>query len=174
MTIVLSDDAALAARAVSLARRLTASGKTIATVESCTGGWIAKLLTDVPGCSTWFESGLVTYSNAAKQSLLGVSAMTLRDAGAVSRACALEMVLGIRGRFDADLAVAVTGIAGPTGGSPGKPVGTVWIAWSSRQDQPRVERFTYDGDRDAVRRQSVAAALDGLLVLAGQVGPSGR
>lgn len=161
MTAVPSD-IELAARAQALAAVLAARDLTLATAESCTGGWIAKLLTDIAGSSAWFASGLVTYSNTAKQSLLGVREDTLREAGAVSRACALEMVLGARDRFDVDLAVSVTGIAGPAGGSPDKPVGTVWIAWLVRDREPEASRFQFDGNRDAVRRHSVAAALDGL------------
>lgn len=169
MTTAVPDDTALAAKAQALAQRLTACGLTLAAAESCTGGWIAKLLTDIAGSSAWFESGLVTYSNATKQSLLGVPDTTLREAGAVSEECALAMASGVRDRFDVDLAVAVTGIAGPGGGSPDKPVGTVWIAWQSRDSRPVAERFRFAGDRDAVRRRSVAAALDGLLSLVTRV-----
>ncbi len=141
---------------------LSAHGQMLATAESCTGGWIAKLLTDIPGSSGWFDGAAVTYSNGAKQALLGVKPGTLERHGAVSRECAEEMVAGALSRFDASMAVAVTGIAGPTGGSPDKPVGTVWIAWQCRGDPPRAEVFRFDGDRDAVRRQTVAVALDGI------------
>jgi nicotinamide-nucleotide amidase len=137
-------------------------GELLATAESCTGGWIAKLLTDVPGSSAWFQGGVVTYSNGFKQTLLGVTPETLEHHGAVSRECALEMVAGALARLDASVAVAVTGIAGPTGGTPDKPVGTVWITWQRRGGAANVEAFRFDGDRDAVRRQAVAAALDGI------------
>ena len=141
---------------------LRASGGMLATAESCTGGWIAKACTDLAGSSEWFESAAVTYSNRAKQALLGVTSDTLEKRGAVSRECALEMVAGALLRFEATVAVAVTGIAGPTGGTPEKPVGTVWIAWQRRGGEARVELFGFDGNRDAVRRQAVAAALAGI------------
>ena len=148
--------------ALAIAKMLVEHGKLLATAESCTGGWIAKACTDVAGSSEWFESAVVAYSNRAKQALLGVTATTLERHGAVSRACALEMAAGALARFDANLAVAVTGIAGPSGGTREKPVGTVWIAWQQRDHDPRVERFQFDGDRDAVRRQTVAMALEGV------------
>lgn len=141
---------------------LAAGGEILATAESCTGGWVAKLMTDIAGSSTWFQGGAVTYSNALKQALLGVTPSTLQRHGAVSRECALEMVAGALARLDATVAVAVTGIAGPTGGAPDKPVGTVWIAWQRRGGAAQAEIFRFDGDRDAVRRQTVAAALEGV------------
>ena len=156
------DDAMLRRSAEQVAGTLRATGGMLATAESCTGGWIAKTCTDIAGSSDWFESGAVTYSNRAKQALLGVTAATLEKHGAVSRECALEMVAGALARFEAAVAVAVTGIAGPTGGVPGKPVGTVWIAWQQRDGAARVEVHHFDGDRDAVRRQTVAVALDGV------------
>lgn len=149
-------------RAEALAQALFACGQRVVTAESCTGGWIAKTLTDVPGSSAWFEAGLVTYSYEAKQALLGVQAETLERNGAVSRETALEMVEGALGRSAADLAVAVTGIAGPGGGTPDKPVGSVWIAWQRRGEPPRARLFHFQGDREAVRSQTVAAALDAL------------
>jgi nicotinamide-nucleotide amidase len=157
-----ADDAALKRYAEQVAEILRADGGMLATAESCTGGWIAKTCTDLPGSSEWFESAAVTYSNRAKQALLGISATTLEKHGAVSRECALEMVAGALVRFEASVAVAVTGIAGPTGGTPDKPVGTVWIAWQRRDHEARVEPFRFDGDRDAVRRQTVAVALEGV------------
>ncbi|MGH8116751.1 MAG: CinA family protein [Rhodanobacteraceae bacterium] len=156
------DDVALRASVEAAAQGLLRRGLVLATAESCTGGWIAKLLTDIPGSSDWFWGTAVTYSNAAKQRLLGVTAGTLARHGAVSRECALEMVAGVLARFDATVAVAVTGIAGPSGGTPDKPVGTVWIAWQRRGDHPQAEGFRFDGDRDAVRRQTVVAALEGI------------
>jgi nicotinamide-nucleotide amidase len=165
MTDRVPDDVQLAGEAEVLAALLLARGLTLATAESCTGGWIAKVLTEVPGSSAWFESGLVTYSDAAKRVLLDVPASTLDAHGAVSRECALAMVTGAQARFDVDLAVAVTGVAGPSGGSPDKPVGTVWIAWRMRDCEPEARKFLFDGDRDAVRRSSVAAALAGFTSL---------
>lgn len=133
------------------------------TAESCTGGWIAKVLTDLPGSSAWFEAGVVTYSYEAKQALLGVNPRTLERTGAVSEETALEMVAGALSRFGAGIAVAVTGIAGPSGGTPEKPVGTVWISWKCRGGYPLAKLFQFPGDREAVRRQTVAAALSGML-----------
>lgn len=140
------------------ARRLS-----LVTAESCTGGWIAKLATDVAGSSSWFDCGMVAYSYEAKQALLGVRAQTLEQQGAVSRECVTEMVSGALIHSGANIAVAVTGIAGPGGGSPDKAVGTVWIGWKRRGDYARAEVFHFDGDRDAVRRQTVAMALRGLM-----------
>jgi nicotinamide-nucleotide amidase len=134
----------------------------LATAESCTGGWIAKACTDLAGSSEWFESAAVTYSNRAKQALLGVTSATLEKYGAVSRECALEMVAGVLARFEANVAVAVTGIAGPGGGTQEKPIGTVWVAWQRRGHEARVEAFHFGGDRDGVRRQTVAVALEGV------------
>lgn len=162
-TLAGTSDRELAETAQQVADLLIARGAVLATAESCTGGWIAKLLTDIAGSSAWFEGGAVTYSNALKQALLGVDPATLERHGAVSRETAVEMVAGARRRFGASVAVAVTGIAGPTGGSPDKPVGTVWIGWQREGDDARAEWFRFGGDRDAVRRQSVAAALRGVL-----------
>ena len=138
----------------------------LVTAESCTGGWIAKTLTDIDGASDWFECGLAAYSYEAKQALLGVQPHTLEEHGAVSRETVIEMVSGALVHSGASLAVAVTGIAGPSGGTAEKPVGTVWIAWKRRGGYPTAVVFHFDGDRDAVRRQTVAAALHGLLELA--------
>ena len=137
-------------------------GATLVTAESCTGGWIAKTLTDIAGSSSWFECGVVAYSYEAKEALLGVRPETLEQHGAVSRETAIEMVSGALARFGATVAVAVTGIAGPTGGMPDKPVGTVWIGWKRRGGYAQTELFHFDGDREAVRRQTVAAALRGV------------
>lgn len=146
-----------------LGERLTAAGAMAATAESCTGGWIAKALTDVAGSSAWFDRGLVTYSNAAKQELLWVSAEILAEHGAVSEPVVRQMAEGALARSAADLAVAVSGIAGPGGGSAEKPVGTVWFAWARTGQTTRSERRLFAGDREAVRRQSVAHALEGML-----------
>ncbi len=161
------DDKALEALARHLGERLLAAGRMAATAESCTGGWIAKTLTDIAGSSAWFDRGFVTYTNAAKQDLLGVRADTLATQGAVSEATVREMVAGALARSRADVAVAVSGIAGPGGGSPEKPVGTVWLAFGARGGPARAERFRFDGDREAVRRQAVARALQGLDELLG-------
>ncbi|HEY5719883.1 MAG TPA: nicotinamide-nucleotide amidohydrolase family protein [Gammaproteobacteria bacterium] len=144
-----------------IAERLLARGWWLACAESCTGGWIAKVLTDLPGSSRWFERGLVTYSNRAKQELLGVPAALLEQHGAVSAAVVQAMADGLRARSGADLAVAVSGVAGPDGGSAEKPVGTVWFAWAGPRPRSACVRFA--GDRDAVRRQAVAHALRGVL-----------
>jgi len=156
------DDAALRQLASRVAETLRAHGEMLATAESCTGGWIAKACTDLAGSSEWFESAAVTYSNRAKQGLLGVTSATLEKHGAVSRECALEMATGVLSRLEVDVAVAVTGIAGPSGGSADKPVGTVWIAWQRRGGTARAEVFHFDGDREAIRRRTVAAALAGV------------
>lgn len=148
-----------------LIRELAAAGKTVSTAESCTGGWIAKALTDVAGSSACFGYGIVSYSNGAKESLLGVSPQTLRQHGAVSEAAVKEMATGALNLSGADFAVAVSGIAGPDGGSTEKPVGTVWLAWACRRKgQCDVEAACHclDGDRAAVRSQSVVFALEGL------------
>lgn len=160
------DDQALHRIAVQAGERLRAGRDMLVTAESCTGGWIAKAVTDRAGSSAVFEAGLVTYSNAAKQRLLGVPAEVLARHGAVSEACALAMVEGLMAVVDAELGVAVTGIAGPDGGTPDKPVGTVWIAWQ-RRGRPALARcHHFRGDRGSVRRQTVLAALQGLARLA--------
>lgn len=160
-----NDDDELSRCAARLGANLLARGLRLTAAESCTGGWIAKALTDASGSSGWFDLGLVTYSNEAKRRLLGVAPETLEVEGAVSEATVLEMVRGALVVSGADLALAVSGIAGPSGGLPGKPVGTVWIAWARKGRAPRARRFHFDGDRDAVRRQTVAAALDGVETL---------
>ena len=155
-------DAELLALAGEVATDVQQRKLTLVTAESCTGGWIAKTLTDLPGSSAWFDAGVVTYSYEAKEALLGVNPRTLEHAGAVSEETVLEMVSGALARFGAGVAVAVTGIAGPSGGTPGKPVGTVWIGWKRRGGYGHARMFHFPGDREAVRRQSVAAALTGL------------
>ena len=140
-----------------------AQGRLLMTAESCTGGWIAKICTDLPGSSRWFEQGFVTYSNSAKQGMLGVSAQTLSAHGAVSEAVVREMVTGALEHGNGDLAVAVSGIAGPGGGTHFKPTGTVWIAWKAGDGEASARRFHFEGDRDAVRFQAVEAALKGLI-----------
>ena len=155
-------DAQLREQAHALGERLRAAHDHLVTAESCTGGWIAKCLTDIVGSSDWFDCGMVVYSYEAKQALLGVRPQTLETHGAVSRECVVEMVSGALVHSGATIAVAVTGIAGPGGGSDDKPVGTVWIGWKRRGGYAHAEVFHFAGDRDAVRRQTVAAALRGL------------
>lgn len=155
-------DAELDALARTVGDQLLAARRMLVTAESCTGGWIAKAVTDVPGSSAWFDCGMAAYSYEAKQALLGVRPQTLETHGAVSRETVVEMVSGALVHSGASVAVAVTGIAGPGGGTEDKPVGTVWIAWKRRGGYPVAELFHFDGDRDAVRRQTVAAALRGL------------
>lgn len=160
-------DAALRLLAQALGERLAAAGQRIATAESCTGGWIAKALTDVAGSSRWFGTGVVCYANEAKTALLGVDPDLLATDGAVSEATVRAMALGVLERAAADVSVGVSGIAGPDGGTPAKPVGTVWLAWASRNaDVIRVEArcHQFAGDRDAVRRHAVAAALSGVML----------
>ncbi len=161
------DDHDLRRLAEALGARLLDARGMLVTAESCSGGWIAKTVTDVAGSSAWFDCGMVTYSYEAKQRLLGVRPQTLETFGAVSQETALEMVSGALANSGASLAVAVTGIAGPGGGSADKPVGSVWIGWKARGGYVRTELFGFDGDREAVRRQTVAAALRGLLDLCG-------
>ncbi len=152
------DDSTLNALAMETGTALRGRGWRLALAESCTGGWVAKLVTDVAGSSEWFERGYVVYANAAKMELLGVNAAALARHGAVSAEVAKAMVLGALARSHAQIALAVTGVAGPDGGTPEKPVGTVWFAAAS-QAQGRVEQRRFDGDREAVRRQSAAHAL---------------
>ncbi|GGK09231.1 CinA family protein [Luteimonas terricola] len=155
-------DDALREIAESIGTQLLGDRHMLVTAESCTGGWIAKTVTDVAGSSGWFDCGLAAYSYEAKQALLGVRPQTLEEHGAVSRETAIEMVSGALVHSGATVAVAVTGIAGPGGGTGDKPVGTVWIAWKRRGGYPQAEMFAFAGDRDAVRRQTVAEALRGL------------
>lgn len=156
------DDAQLTDLGRQVAEILQQRGQMLVTAESCTGGWIAKTLTDIAGSSAWFEAGLVAYSYEAKQALLGVRPETLAEHGAVSRETVVEMVAGALARYGASVAVAVTGIAGPGGATPGKPVGTIWIGWKRRGGYAQAEIFHFDGDREAVRRQTVAASLRGV------------
>ena len=155
-------DEALRQSAGEVARLLLERKLMLVTAESCTGGFIAKVLTDLQGSSAWFDAGVVTYSYEAKEALLGVNPRTLERTGAVSEETVLEMVSGALARFGAGAAVAVTGIAGPGGGTEGKPVGTVWIGWKRRGGYAHAKVFHFGGDRDAIRRQTVAAALSGL------------
>ncbi len=144
------------------ARVVQASHNMLVTAESCTGGWIAKVLTDLPGSSAWFEGGVVAYSYEAKEALLGVQPQTLEQHGAVSQETVTEMVSGALARFGAGVAVAVTGIAGPGGGTNDKAVGTVWLGWKRRGGYVHTALCHFEGDRDSVRRQTVARALKGI------------
>ena len=150
------------ALAKSLGERLKRASETLATAESCTGGWAAQVVTSVAGSSAWFERGFVTYSDAAKQDLLGVRAETLRAHGAVSEETAREMASGALARSQATVALSITGVAGPGGGTPEKPVGTVCFAWA-RGAEVRSEAHRLAGDRESIRRQSVILALEGVM-----------
>jgi len=163
MSAGMSDDNLIGARVTKLAALLTARRLKLSCAESCTGGWLAKCLTDLPGSSAWFEFGFVTYGNNAKQKLLGVREATLDAHGAVSQQVAQEMASGARRVSGADLAVAITGIAGPAGGTADKPVGTVWLAWAGPDGLLGAELREFPGDRQSIRSQAVAAALDGTI-----------
>jgi nicotinamide-nucleotide amidase len=159
-------DAELLRLAARVGRNLLKTGRYAATAESCTGGWIAKCLTDVAGSSGWFSEGFVTYGNDAKVRRLGVARSMLEKDGAVSQAVARAMATGAVQRTGAQVAVAVTGIAGPDGGVPGKPVGTVWFCWAqvrAGRIQLRATCKHFRGNREAVRRKTVRLALSGLL-----------
>jgi len=152
-----------------LARRLGTmckkKGIVVTTAESCTGGGVATAITRISGSADWFERGFVTYSNTAKKEMLGVNEDTLKAHGAVSEEVAVEMAAGALGHSHADVSVSITGIAGPTGAAPGKPVGTVHFAWGVRDGPIQARRFRFEGDRVAVRLQSVYVALQGLIDL---------
>ncbi|WP_018412067.1 CinA family protein [Methyloversatilis thermotolerans] len=160
-------DAELSRLSVEVGAALRAAGSMLTTAESCTGGGVAETVTATPGSSAWFDCGFVTYSNAAKQRLLGVDAATLQAHGAVSEAVAREMVRGALAASSADVALSITGIAGPAGAVPGKPVGTVCFAWAFSDGRERSETCHFDGDREAVRRQSTCHTLTVLLALLG-------
>lgn len=159
----MTSDADLHTLAERVGQLLGAREARLTTVESCTGGWIAKCLTDVPGSSGWFEFGFVTYGDNAKETLLAVDPELLDRHGAVSREVAEAMAVAARAVSGADMAVAVTGIAGPDGGTEDKPVGTVWIAWLGPSRRATIRREQFSGDRAEIRRQAVAAALNGVL-----------
>lgn len=146
-----------------LGQALQARRLLVTTAESCTGGWVGQAITAIAGSSEWFERGFVSYSDTAKQEMLGVSEQTLRQYGAVSEETALEMAEGALRFSHAHLSLAVTGIAGPTGATPDKPIGLVWIAWSSLQLPPKAKKAYFSGDRDQIRQQAVALAMTGLL-----------
>jgi nicotinamide-nucleotide amidase len=161
-------DADLQRLAIRVGAHLMDSERRLVSAESCTGGWIGKVLTDIGGSSGWYLGGVVSYSNTLKQALLGVLPSTLAAHGAVSEAVAREMSIGALETLGGQVAVAVTGIAGPAGGQPGKPVGTVWFGWAWYENgeiETRVAMETFAGDREAVRRQAVARSLGELLRL---------
>lgn len=164
----MNSDAQLVQLAVRAGADLLDRERRLVTAESCTGGWIAKVLTDVPGSSAWYLGGVVAYSNTLKQSLLGVLPSTLATHGAVSEASAKAMAIGALETLGGHIALAVTGIAGPEGGQPGKPVGTVWFGWAwhaGDRIESRVALETFTGEREAVRRATVARALRELAIL---------
>ena len=141
---------------------LKSHGMMLATAESCTGGGVAQAITEVAGSSAWFERGFVTYSNLSKQQMLAVRETTLRQHGAVSEMTVREMVAGALANSAAQVALAVSGIAGPDGGTAEKPVGTVWFAWGVKNGETRAQRYQLDGKRDEVRSQAVRIALQGI------------
>lgn len=153
----------IAQLSMQLGDRLKAIQAKVTCAESCTGGFLAKTITDVAGSSAWFDYGFVTYSNQAKQDLIGVSVDTLARYGAVSQEVVAEMASGARHRAGADIAVSISGIAGPDGGTPDKPVGTVWFGFATRPDNVVTQVVQFAGDRQAVRLQAVAFALRFLL-----------
>jgi nicotinamide-nucleotide amidase len=161
----MADHDAIKELAQALVAELRVASKAVATAESCSGGWVAKAITDIPGSSLVFHYGIVSYSNGAKESLLGVKIDTLEQQGAVSEAVVAEMAEGALHLSGADVAVAVSGVAGPDGGSKDKPVGMVWFAWAVRdgsKEKVDTSCMNFDGDRDMVRELTVAHALQGV------------
>src|SRR5262245_31234549 len=158
-------DAVLYQLAEQVGAALKKSGLMLVTAESCTGGWIAEAVTMVPGSSEWFERGFVTYTYISKREMLGVKEATLEKHGAVAEEVVIQMVQGALANSHAQIAVSVSGVAGPSGGTPEKPVGTVCFAWGAKGGAPRAETAHFPGDREAVRKQSVEHALKGVLAL---------
>ena len=156
-------DADLAALSQAVGEACRRQGALIATAESCTGGWAAEVITHTAGSSGWFDRGFITYTNAAKTAMLGVRSNTIEAYGAVSLETAGEMARGALAHSGASISLAITGIAGPTGGSPDKPVGTVCFGWCLRDREPSCARRLFKGDRESIRKQSVIHALSGLL-----------
>ena len=146
-----------------VAQRLLKVDWRLSVAESCTGGWLGKCCTDLAGSSTWFDRGFITYSNQAKQDLLHVKELTIQQFGAVSEQTASEMVQGALAESMADISVAITGIAGPDGGTVDKPVGTVWLAWVTKNSVVKTQCCHFMGDRDSIRRQAVKLALQGII-----------
>jgi nicotinamide-nucleotide amidase len=144
---------------------MTTQSLSLASAESCTGGWLAKIITDIPGSSAWFAGSVVSYSNQAKQSLLGVNKTTLNAFGAVSGETVLEMTDGLFSHIEADVVISISGIAGPDGGSDDKPVGLVWLSWGKRDQSIFAKPYHFEGDREAVRKESIKQAFNCLLNL---------
>jgi nicotinamide-nucleotide amidase len=144
---------------------LKAKGWMLATAESCTGGWVGEIVTAVPGSSAWYDRGFITYTNVSKQEMLGVQAEILAQHGAVSEETVREMASGTLLHSQANISLAISGVAGPGGGSPDKPVGTVCFAWAIKDGVVKSERCLFSGDRREVRRQAVEHALQGVLAL---------
>ncbi len=167
-------DTQLATLSAEVGAWLARRGWRLATAESCTGGWIAEVVTATAGSSGWFDRGFVTYSNEAKMEMLGVSAATLAAHGAVSEETVREMAAGALAASRADVTLAVSGIAGPTGGTPAKPVGMVCFAWAAAGTAPRTAVHHFSGDREAIRRQAVVVGLRELLAEAGAHLPEAR
>ncbi len=163
MKTAMPTDDALYEKANQLGRALSEQGFWLCTAESCTGGWLGKVLTDVSGSSAWYERGFITYTNQAKQEMLGVSKEVLVEYGAVSESTVLAMARGALAHSRADFSVAITGIAGPGGATPRKPVGTVWFAWARNNDFIHSELHQFIGDREEVRRQAVQQAVQGVM-----------
>lgn len=169
MTAVSVTDTQLQKLSAQVGDALMAQDLMLACAESCTGGWVAKSLTDISGCSHWFDRGFVTYTNRAKQEMLGVDAILLDSHGPVSEAVVRAMADGALGHSQADIALGISGIAGPGGGSEDKPVGLVWFAWARKTGTEHLQRGSrqqiFAGDRESVRRQAVAHALQGVLAV---------
>jgi nicotinamide-nucleotide amidase len=166
LIVMANTDADIRRLSARVGRHLLQDHRSVVTAESCTGGWIAKALTDIAGSSQWFIEGFVTYSNESKVRRLGVPPAVLAKNGAVSAATVRAMAIGALRRTKAPVAVAVSGVAGPGGAMPGKPVGTVWLAWASRRGKDikiAVQLKHFRGNRDSVRHKTVRAALQGLL-----------
>lgn len=163
------DETRLETLSIQIGQKLKAQGKTVTTAESCTGGWIAKVLTDIAGSSDYFQRGFVTYSNEAKHQMIGVTDASLQQFGAVSQQVAEEMASGALKEATADFAISVSGIAGPGGGSIDKPVGTVWFGFAQKQVDGAVlviaRHRVFQGDRNQIRFQSTGYALETLLSL---------
>ena len=156
--------------AVQVGAALKSRALMLVTAESCTGGWVGEAVTMVPGSSDWYERGFITYTYISKREMLGVKAETLEQHGAVSEQAVREMVAGALAHSHAQVAVAVSGTAGPAGGTPDKPVGTVCLAWALKNGEPIAETRHFAGDREAVRRQAVERALAGVLKLVVGIG----
>ncbi len=166
------DDSMLSSYAQQVGTLLVSKGLRLVSAESCTGGWVGQSITAVAGSSGWYECGFITYSNQAKHRMLGVQATTLLKYGAVSEQTAREMVTGALKMSTAQVAVSVTGIAGPAGGSKEKPVGMVCFAWELKQNTMHSTTHFFSGDREAIRRQAVATALLGVIDLFQEISPS--